>query len=285
MRWNAHAKLNLALGITGKRPDGYHLIDTIFQEISLADVLEIEPAGRITTYCPGVSPEDSTVQRAAEAFFQSAGFSGGASIRVEKNIPMGAGLGGGSSDAAAVLCALNHMYGHPLPRSELLNMAVRIGADTPAFINGGTQRARGIGDILSPIQNRCRFLYLLVKPQKSISTKDAYALYDRLPKTDVQVGRAVQALQCSDRTMFREFAANALLPAASSLVPEIPKIGQELIDLGAAFWMLTGSGSCVFGIFRDEQMRERAKTELEGSYPFVCCAEDCSHDGVRREFA
>lgn len=275
MKWKAHAKLNLALNITGVRPDGYHTIDTIVQEITPADELEIEPADTIEIECPGIPLEDNTALRAASLFFEKADIHGGARIYIDKKIPVGAGLGGGSSDAAAVLCALNHMYGHPLSRSELLNTAVQIGADAPMFINGGTQRAQGIGDVLTRLPNRISFLFLLVKPKQSIATEQAYALYDELPRRSVPIDLVASALQCSDRTLFREYAGNALLPAAEKLVPSIPVIGQRCLDAGATFWMLTGSGSCIYSIFRDRETREAARAALSREYPYVVCADAC----------
>lgn len=281
MKWKAHAKLNLALDITGTRPDGYHLIDTIFQEITLCDYLDIEPADTIEIDCPGIPRHENIVGPAAEAFFRAAGFSGGAQIYIDKRIPVGAGLGGGSSDAAAVLCALNHMYGHPLQRSQLLNVAVRLGADIPSCINGGTQRAKGIGDILTRFENRCNFKYLLVKPEQSISTAEAYALYDEMPGAPGSVNLAERALKCSDRTAFRDAARNVFLPAAIRLVPQIAEAGQDCLDAGASFWMLTGSGSCIYSIFRDDATRQAAAAKLARKYPFVATAENCRRDAVR----
>lgn len=275
MKWKAHAKLNLALNITGRRRDGYHLIDTVFQEISLYDDIDIRGADRIDVDCPGIDPEHNIVWPAVHAFFEATGIEGGARIRIDKHIPSGAGLGGGSSDAAAVLCALNQMYGHPLQPPELLRVGVRLGADVPACIQGGTQRARGIGEVLTTISNRCRFKFLLVKPEQSISTKDAYDLYDRLPQTRVDIGQVARALERADDAAYRRAAGNALLPPALTLVPEIAQAGRDCLSLGAAFWMLTGSGSCIFSIFDTKDLRDRARAELVHRYPFVEAADPC----------
>lgn len=276
MKWKAHAKLNLALDITGRRPDGYHLLDTVIQEITLCDDLDIIPADTIEIDCPGIPDDQNILRPAAEAFFRAAGIRAGAVIRIQKRIPAGAGMGGGSSDAAAVLLALNEMHGHPLRRTQLLEAAVHLGADVPAFINGSTpQRARGIGEILTPIGNRSSFLYLLVQPAQSISTLDAYRLYDELPhQPHVNIDNVTRALQSGDLAAFCSAAGNALLPAALQLVPEIAQIGEDCMGNGAAFWMLTGSGSCVFSIFRDERTRAAAKDKLSRMYPFVETAED-----------
>lgn len=273
MKWKAHAKLNLALDITGMRPDGYHLIDTIIQEISLYDDIDIVPADSIQIDCPGIEAENNIARAAAEAFFHASGIRAGVYIQIQKHIPVGAGLGGGSSDAAAVLCALNQLYGRPLRQAQLLGEAVRLGADVPACIIGGTLRARGIGDEIEQIENRCRMHFLLVKPERSISTAQAYRLYDMLPAGRVDIAAAERALQDGDVTAFCAAAGNVLLSAALMQVPEIAQAGQDCLDSGAEAWMLTGSGSCIFSIFRNRDRRERARQKLAGRYPFVCAAD------------
>lgn len=271
---NAHAKLNLALDIRGTLPNGYHLIDTIFQEVTLADVIEIDPARTIEIECNGVEPQDNTVMTAARAFFEKVGIRAGVSVRIQKNIPMGAGLGGGSSDAAAVLRGLNELYDSPMSKAELIGIARSIGADTPFFMVGGTQSARGVGDKFHSIENLCGFKYLLVMPEERVATAEAYRVSDTLPRVKVDVERAAAALEKGDRTEYFDYAGNGLMPAAEKLVPEITRIGKACMDAGAEYWLMTGSGSCVFSIFGDNCNRERAQRKLSKQYPFVMSVDD-----------
>lgn len=272
----AHGKLNLALGISGRRADGYHLIDTVMQEISLADTLHIEKTDGLEVDCPGVPVGRDTVSRAAHLFFSLACIREGARIRVEKRIPMGSGLGGGSSDAACALLCLNEMHGRPLSKTQLMEAATQIGADVPFFIDGGTQRATGIGEKLEPIESRCRFQYLLAMPAIGVSTKEAYALYDRMLTPIVDMQKVVDALQSADAAAYFKSAGNALLPAAERLSPQIGTIGCACMDLGAAYWGLTGSGSCVFAVFDEPEARQNAYRALSGACPFVAKAEPAS---------
>lgn len=276
MKRDAHAKLNLALDITGRRPDGYHMIDTIMQEITLCDTLDVELCESLEVDCPGVPVEENTVAKAARLFFSLTGFKGGARIRVAKRIPAGSGLGGGSSDAAATLVALNALCGSPLRPQSLLDAATQIGADVPFFLDGGTQRARGIGEQLDKVPYAGGLLYLLAKPEQGIGTKEAYRLYDALPKQHADIPGVLDALKQGSAPAFLERASNVLLPAAERIVPSIRAIGERLLDLGALGWGLSGSGSCVFGVFSDGEARSRARASLERDYTFVACAEPFS---------
>lgn len=269
----AHAKLNLALNIAGTRSDGYHEVDTIMQEITLADRLIIHPADTIRVDCPGVQEEDNTVFQAAQIFFEAADIQGGASIRIEKHIPMGSGLGGGSSDATAALRALNELHGNPLSQAQLHEAAARIGADAPFFLYGGTQRACGIGEKLTQIADESDFLYLLVKPEQSVSTGRAYALYDALPKEHTNMEAATSALSPLRADLFFTNARNSLRAAARELVPEIDAVAARCKELGAVYSGLTGSGSCVFSVFETTLQRQYAKTALKDDYPFVASVE------------
>lgn len=258
-RLRAPAKLNLSLAITGMR-DGYHLLDSVMQEIDLCDELDVRPARDITLTVTGGRPlpADNTIVRAAELFCAAVPEAEGAEIRVQKRIPEQAGLGGGSSDAAAVLRGLNALYGRPLAGNELAELARQIGADCPFFLAGGTQRARGTGEILTPVANRCRFSLLLLKPRAGVATRTAFALSDRLPVDFVDTGACARALESGDAEGYFAAAGNALQRAAEVLVPGITCLGERLAAAGARFWQVTGSGSCVFAVFKDDAERDRA---------------------------
>ena len=249
MKLEAFAKLNLSLAVTGRRADGMHELDMLMQNISLADELEIFPADAVSLQCEGIPADESnTAVKAARLFFEAAGIRGGARMTLKKHIPAQAGLGGGSSDAGAVLNALNEIYGAGLSQEQLKEIAARIGADVPFFLKGGCMRARGIGEILSPVRNACDFSYLLVKPEGG--------------------GMTGPALEAGDREAYFNAAGNSLLPAGAALCPEVGTLLEECMEYGASFAMMTGSGSCVFAVFSDAAEEERAYAAFLGRYAF-----------------
>ena len=275
MKLKAYAKLNLSLAITGTRPDGMHELDMLMQSISLADELTIRPAERTVLRCGGMAADESnTALRAARLFFEAAGRKGGAEITLKKHIPAQAGLGGGSSDAGAVLSALNRLYGMPLSMETMTARAVQIGADVPFFLHGGCMRAQGIGERLAPVQNECKFSYLLVKPEGGVPTGPAYAKYHELPAIMPDVGKAAKALACGDRAAYFAAAGNSLLPAGKALCPQVGAILREMKAYGADFSMMTGSGSCVFAVFSDAEKEAKAFAAFAERYPFCARAAD-----------
>lgn len=179
----AYAKINLGLDIVGKRPDGYHNIDTVMQSISLCDYVTLERTSgiRITCNNPAVPTDGgNTAHKAALLFFDYAKLSpkkNGVSITIEKNIPMRAGLGGGSSDAASVLRGLDKLYCTNYSTVELLSLASRVGSDVPFCISGGTQRITGCGEILQPLDSFSEINILILMPNESVDTAFAYSLF------------------------------------------------------------------------------------------------------------
>lgn len=262
----AFAKLNLALKITGRRPDGYHELDMVMQEISLCDKISIKKSVELKVESNVPLPPDNTLTCAARLFFEDTRVSGGAEIFVQKNIPAQAGLGGGSSDGAAVLKALNSLHGTKLTTKELVSLGRRIGADVPFFILGGCARARGTGEILTPVINNLHFVYLLAKPAGGVNTKEAYAAYHSLEKTQTDIDGVISALEDGDSLRYAASAGNDLAPAAGHLCPDIQKIISEM--RGAACTMVTGSGSCVFGAYADQKAALIEKERLS-QLPFI----------------
>jgi 4-diphosphocytidyl-2-C-methyl-D-erythritol kinase len=173
----APAKLNLFLHVTGQRADGYHELQTVFQFIELADEITLHPRDdaqiRLMSPLPGVDEQDDLTLRAATLLAESAGIASGANISLKKRIPMGAGLGGGSSDAASVLCGLNEMWGLGLSRQQLAGLGGKLGADVPVFINGHAAWAEGTGDILTAVELP-EPDYLLVVPPVHVSTAEIF---------------------------------------------------------------------------------------------------------------
>ncbi len=264
MRIDAFAKINWTLDVASKRPDGYHNLDTIMQSISLHDTLEIERAPSIDVQvdCTGVPNGTANLaHRAAEAYFALAGIDGGANVHITKRIPSAAGLGGGSTDAAAVLRALEALY-EPIGDEKLKKAAVSIGADVTFCLNGGLARATGIGEILEA-HEAGRVWLLLVKPACGVPTAEVFSRLSLPLAKHPETTRALAALKSGDLITLSGSLFNALEPVTSAMVPEIAKIKAGLVERGALGASMTGSGSCVFGVFKDEASANAALPYFE----------------------
>jgi 4-diphosphocytidyl-2-C-methyl-D-erythritol kinase len=277
MEHTAHAKLNLALGITGVREDGYHLLDTLFCRISLCDTLRATPSARagVTLGCSDASllGEGNLVLRAAHLFQQQTRAPLALHFDLEKRIPIRAGLGGGSADAAAALSLLSTLY--PGADDEaLLMMARRLGADVPfALSPNGLARARGIGDDLAPLRCPAPLHFVVVKPRKGLDTPVVYRAFDALPPAAmIDVGAAAQALRRGDLPAFAACAGNALEPAARALCPAIDPLLRALYENGALHAAVTGTGSAAFGLFAQERAARLAAQNLKALAPFAAYA-------------
>ena len=253
----AYAKINLYLDITGRRNDGYHEIETVMQEISLGDdlVITIGGAPGIELSCSDYSiPTDqrNLCWMAAWAFYNATKLPPTVNILLEKNIPHGAGLGGGSSDAAAVLRVLNLHYGCPLDEDALCRLATSLGADVPFFLNGGTQICRGIGEQMTSIEPFPEKYYAVVMPDFTCPTGLAYGLYDKAP-LPVYGGlermlTAGEDFPCRMYNVFQRLYADE----------RIEEICKTLVTNGAEGAVLSGSGAAVFGVFGDKQKAQTA---------------------------
>jgi 4-diphosphocytidyl-2-C-methyl-D-erythritol kinase len=257
---SAAAKVNLALEVLGKRADGYHEIATVMQAVNLSDRLVIEDADglelRVTT--PGL-PGDTTnlAARAARALAEAAGATRGARITLEKRIPLAAGLGGGSSDAAAVLLGLNRLWGLRWSLPKLVEVATGLGMDVPFFLRGGAALGRGRGEQLEPLAAGTTAL-VLVNPRFGLSTAEAYARVTPAMYTDGARTRPVAAaVRARQAGRLAASLYNGLEGAVAPLVPEIPKMKAALVAAGALGAMMSGSGPTVFGVCRSfEQARQ-----------------------------
>ena len=273
----APAKLNLTLDILGRRDDGYHLVKMVMQSIHLFDTVTVSDTGdgEITLSCnEDFVPLDktNTAYRAAQAFFEETGVKNpGLRIKIKKRIPAQAGLAGGSADGAAVLVALNEMMITGLSRQELCDIGVKVGADVPFCIVGGTMVASGIGTILTPLPDLCDCFFVVVKPPVSISTKEAYALSDSRESFAPPHANAAAEAICNanlkelSKELYNEFEKVLKLP-------EIKKIKEMLTENGALGACMSGSGSAVFGLFDDENTADDCAKVLKDSYDevFVC---------------
>lgn len=266
MKAKAYAKLNLYLDIVRVREDGYHELDMIMQEVQLADLLTISPAAELTVDCPSVPMEKNLAYRAAQAFFAATKIAGGARIAIEKHIPSQAGMGGGSSDAACVLKSLNALYGEPLTMEELMALALPLGADVPFALLGGTARARGIGEQLTPLKNRLAAHYLIVKPPVGVPTGQAFHLADTRPKEQLRgnISLCQKALLENDFARFAEHTFNALTAPAIALCPEIRETLAKISACnGCESVFMTGSGSACVGLFSERAAAESACAALQ----------------------
>lgn len=273
MEIQARGKINWTLNITGQREDGYHLLDMLMQPIALHDTLVIEPAEQLTLTvegAPGLScGPDNLVLRAARALQSVMNVSFGASLRLIKRIPMGAGLGGGSADAAAALRGLNKLWKLGLDTEALCRLGVRLGADIPFCIQDTPCRAQGIGEILTPIESRV-FPLVLVQPCEALSTREVYAAYHEAAGIHApDTAKAMNALAAGDLNALASCAGNVLESASVLLRPQIAAVKDLLYIFGASFAQMTGSGSVVFAAFDSFSDAQETCDALKKRYP-VC---------------
>ena len=251
-RIEAPAKLNIRLKITGKRPDGYHELVSIMVPVSLLDFIEIrkKKAPGIDLSISGLPlPQDESnlVTRAAQAFFRGTGLQEGLSVKITKNIPVAAGLGGGSSDAAATLLLLNELYSTPLSEGDLRGLALQLGADVPFFLLCEPCLATGIGEILEPLGKWPELWYVIVSPQLPVSTAWVYQNY-RMKLTREEYPFIKKQLK-RDSLPVSQILENDLESVTSEKFPIIRTIKKLLMENGAEGALMSGSGSSVFGVF------------------------------------
>lgn len=271
MKINANAKINLALDVTGKRDDGYHDVCMIMQEVGLCDKIEIIPntTGEISLEVINSNlpcDESNIAVRAAKLFFEKAGIDGGCKITLEKNIPVCAGLGGGSSDGAAVLKALNEIYSFSLSEAELLELGLKLGADVPFCVMGKTALAEGIGEVLTPVSSLLKGWVCIIKPDIDISTPLAYKAIDNCTYPHPNISECVKAIENGDIETFVKNSGNVFEVVCRDVHPEINEIKNHLLNSGAFFAMMSGSGPSVFGIFENKSDAQRAFDSYKGSF-------------------
>ncbi len=274
MIYKSHAKVNIGLQIIGDRDDGYHNIHTIFQELNFHDTVHLSKKdhGCVLTSNNKNFPTDesNTCLKAMAIVKENFKHLGGVSIHVEKNIPQGAGLGGGSSNAAAVIQGVNELYACNFSDEEMKDMAKAVGADVPFFLKGGTQLGEGIGEQLTPIDYKNPHTFLLVIPPISISTSWAYMSLKKPLE-----GRPEKAnfpdLFRRDPIPF-EFFKNDFERIVIPAHPEIGVIKDSLLRIGAKYASLSGSGSTVFGMFDKDTTAKEAESILSSDYRTILTA-------------
>jgi len=263
MLLRAFAKINLDLRVLGRRADGYHDIKTIFQAVEWCDEILLEPASRFEFSAPG-TPEDETnlVVRAVRAYERLAGIIANVRIRVKKNIPIGRGLGGGSSDAAVTFIGLQRMFKRPLPFEQVPQVLRELGSDVPFFALGGRAAGYGRGDDVYKLDDATDYWVLLVDSGVVIPTAEAYSWLTVPDKTNSIEGFCAEAgSDCSGDVWTNDFEGPVF-----ARYPELAKIKENLINLGAYRAALSGSGSTVFGQFQMVSDAIRAGSGLDGRF-------------------
>jgi 4-diphosphocytidyl-2-C-methyl-D-erythritol kinase len=255
----AHAKINLSLKVLHKRPDGYHEIRTVFQTVGIHDVIEVEfrPSKTTEIAIEGMDIPDNLIARAALLVMDETGVTGRVRFRVEKNIPMGGGLGGGSSDAAAVLLALPALAGRRIPLPALMRMGAGLGSDVPFFLAGGTALGLGRGEELYPLPDAPAWPLLIVAPRLHVSTPEAYRALGRelTSLADVSKLDVLQSFVWGGPLSALE---NDFEEAVFRMHPQLEVWKRRLVELGAPAAHLSGSGAALFGVFPDRAVLERA---------------------------
>jgi 4-diphosphocytidyl-2-C-methyl-D-erythritol kinase len=266
----SNAKINIGLRIVSQREDGYHLLHTLFQEIDFSDHLTIHelPNTDITLAITGAAgkilPSDASnlCCRAARLLQQKTGARKGTHIHLEKHIPVGTGLGGGSSNAAAVLRALSQLWELQLSDQELEEMAVELGADVPFFIRGGLQLGEGIGETLTPLKVSLPYSVLLVIPPIQISTAWAYGQW--AGRKEQPATTALDQLIREQPIPWEKFTNDfeSIIFARHS---QLKVLKEDLLKAGAEYVSLSGSGSAIYGLFTDPQLAERTASKVTGA--------------------
>jgi len=293
----APCKINLHLAIGERRPDGFHELESLFAPLDFHDSLRFERGGKdgecslemkweappeaITSVIP---PEKNLVLRAVSLFRERSGFKNGLFVRLDKRVPVGAGLGGGSSDAASCLLALNALAGEALPMEELKEMAAALGSDVPFFLYGGAAFVGGRGETVKPVKTPEGLWVLLVKPDFSSGTAGAFQLLDQTrkiisreekksllargkPPADVII-KALEG-EPEDWPFYNDFLPVFLASGDHQNADQYRIILAALKDAGASFAGLSGAGSCCFGIFKVRETAEKAEKKLRIPGNFV----------------
>lgn len=256
-RWPAPAKLNLLLHVLGRRADGYHLLQTVFRLIDLSDTLAFAPrddgAIRLAAPLPGVPEEDDLTVRAARLLRDATGCTAGATITVDKRIPLGGGLGGGSSDAATTLIALNELWETGLARADLARLGLALGADVPFFLYGRNALGEGIGEVLRPLVLTPAW-YVVITPQVAVPTRKIF--------NSAALTRNSKPLRIT--AFFAGLGRNDLEPVVRAEYPEVARVIDWLARHGTA--RMSGSGSSVFAAFAHEDEARKVAAKVPGEW-------------------
>lgn len=265
----AYAKINLALDVLSRRPDGYHEVKMVMQTIGLHDKLDISASDTPGIYIQSNAPylpavQDNIIYKAAKLFLETYKIDSGVNFRLDKKIPVAAGMAGGSTDAAAALIGLDRLFGTKLSDEELRAIGKQVGADVPYCLMGGTAVAQGIGEKLTRLPDAPKLPCIIVKPPVSVSTKTVYEglrLGEASAHPDVDA--MIKAIESSDAKAICSGLGNILETVTIPLHPEIAQIKQMMLELGADGTLMSGSGPTVFGLFENKKQAEKAYYEFK----------------------
>ena len=260
MKLKACAKINLTLDILGKREDGYHIIDSVFQSVSLCDEIDIQKSNTITVRCTDntICDRSNIAYKAVQKFFEYVGIDGGADIKIEKHIPLASGMGGGSADAAAVIVALDRLYETNLSQERLCEIGLSVGADVPFCIMGGTARVGGIGDKIEKMPDMPECAIILIKHGKKQSTADMYRQVDTYPQDKYYTQSMVDAIKNSNFSAVCQNVFNAF-----SSVCNDEKLTKDIKKTNPLVVSLSGSGPTVFAVYNNIADAHKAKNVLK----------------------
>lgn len=252
----APAKINLFLEILGKRPDGYHEIETIMQEISLCDYISLEDYDKevkFTCTNPKLpTGEDNLILKAVRLFQKELGIHRGVRIHLDKRIPIGAGLGGGSSDAVATLLGLNKLWHAGYDKKQLVILAEKLGSDTPFFVMGNTALCKGRGEVVIPYPLHAKYHYIIIYPKFEVSTATVYKNFKiNLTKNLKDVSVFLQSLMSGNPENLGAYLHNRLEEIVFRLYPNLGEIKRTLARFGFCGVLLSGSGSALYGLCRE----------------------------------
>ena len=264
----ANAKINLTLDIAGKKENGYHILDSVFQSVSLCDIINIEKSDTLTVKFnnKNVCAEESIAYKCAKAFFDYSKINTYAKISIENHIPLGSGMGGGSADSAGVLVGLNALFGSPLSTKELINIGASIGADIPFCIVGGTARVGGIGEIITPLKAINSIPTVIIKDKEKQSTALMYSKLDKQASYEKNTENMVKAIKENDICGIYNNISNAF-----NSVFEAESEKKLLLNSGAKAVGLSGSGPSVFGFFENEEQAKIAFDALKDEHNVYLC--------------
>jgi len=274
MLYKAYAKINLSLDVVGKREDGYHLLKMIMQNIELYDLLNVKKIENgINIFCNKKfvpTDERNIAYKAARLFKEKYNISGGVFIEIRKNIPVAAGLAGGSTDAAAVLRAMRDLYRRDVSDEELMALGLELGADVPYCIQGGTALCTGVGEVITQLKPFKQHVIVLVKPAFGVSTKEVYGNLDitkikKHPNTKL----LLEAIENQNIELLSENMKNVLENVTLRRHKVIIRLKENMIHHGALGSLMSGSGPSVFGIFEDMLKAQRCFEDLKKTFEEV----------------
>ena len=268
---NSRAKVNLSLGVCGVREDGYHTVRMLMQQCNLCDSIYVEKAeSGIELSCNLYflpTDERNIAYKAAKLFFEETGIAGGVKIKMEKRIPVSAGLAGGSGNGAAVIQGLDMLYETQLPAARMEEIGLKLGADVPYCLRGGTVLAEGIGEVLTDLPSLPKTPIVIVKPKISVSTPEIYKAIDHTevlnhPDTPAMLA----ALEKKDIHAVAAQMQNVMEPVTQAMHPVIGEIKSRLLSMGAIGAVMSGSGPSVFGLFEDFAAAKKAGAAFKENF-------------------